>query len=398
MTETQRRTAGVSALFMIGIILLSFNLRPAITSVGPIVGIIREDLGLSHWSAGLLTSLPLIAFALMSPIAPRIANRTSNEGGLLFGIIVLFAGIVVRSTSFVALLFVGMFLIGMGIAMINVLLPALIKQKYPGRIGVMTGIYTTTMSVFAALGSGLSVPLTVEAGLGWQLSLLSWGGLALIGMVVWALVMKKGPDHDRNELFEPNAMKLLGSPLAWQVTVFMGLQSFLFYVTITWLVEILVYNGFTAVTAGLFLAFMQFISLPATFYTPVLAAKLPNQKPIMVALSVSGFLGYGLLYTEPGFLGTALAVTLIGLMLGACISLALAFLGMRTSNARQAAELSGMAQAFGYSLAAFGPILIGLIYDVTQSWQPVLVTLLVLNVVMMLFGLGASRDQKVLAE
>lgn len=397
MSLTNKKTQ-FSILFILGILLLSFNLRPAITSVGPILGVIRDDLGLSNWSAGMLTSLPLIAFAIMSPIAPRIANRTSNEQGLLYGILILFTGILIRSTSVTWLLFLGMLLIGVGIAMINVLLPSLIKQRYPNRIGVMTGVYTTTMSIFAALGSGLSVPLTSQAGLGWELSLLSWGLIALAGIVVWALVMNKGPRQDEKiQLYEPNAMKLLGSALAWQVTLFMGLQSFLYYVTISWLVEILVYNGFAAATAGWYLAYMQFISLPATFFTPVLAGKLPNQKPLMVALSMSGLAGYGLLYTEPGVVGTTIAITLIGLMLGACISLALALLGMRTTNARQAAELSGMAQSFGYSLAAFGPLTIGLIFDVAGSWEPALLTLIALTLVMMFFGLGAARNEKVLA-
>ncbi|WP_018932062.1 CynX/NimT family MFS transporter [Gracilibacillus lacisalsi] len=383
-------------LFIIGIILLAFNLRPAITSVGPIIGIIREELSISNWSAGFLTSLPLIAFAFMSPIAPRIANRTTNEKALLYGLITLLIGIWIRSTASITLLFVGTILIGVGIAIINVILPSLIKSNFPEKIGLMTGVYTTSMSIFAALASGFSVPLTTTAGLEWQWSLASWSLLVIIGIVVWLIAMNKAPLKEDKELYEPSTVQLLRSPVAWQVTLFMGLQSFLFYVTISWLAEILIYNDFSGSVAGWYVAYMQFISLPATFFTPVIAGKLKNQQPVVAVFGMSGIIGYSMLYFEPGMIGTTIAITLIGMMLGASISLALALLGLRTTNARQAAELSGMAQSFGYLLASIGPIVIGLIFDIANHWQPSIMTILIVTLIMTVFGLGASRNKKVL--
>lgn len=383
-------------LFIIGIILLSFNLRPAITSVGPIIGFIREDLAISNWNAGFLTSLPLIAFALMSPIAPRIANRTSNEKALLYGLITLLIGILVRSITSIILLFVGTVLIGIGIAIINVILPSLIKSNFPEKIGLMTGVYTTSMSIFAALASGLSVPLTTATGLGWTWSLASWGILVIIGISIWFIAMNKAPRAENRQLYEPSTVQLLRSPVAWQVTLFMGLQSFLFYVTISWLAEILISNGFSGSTAGWYVAYMQFISLPATFFTPVIAGKLSNQQPVVAIFGLSGVIGYSMLYFEPGVLGATIAITLIGMLLGASISLALALLGLRTSNARQAAELSGMSQSFGYLLAAIGPIAIGLSFDLTNNWQPSILMIIFITLLMTGFGLGASRNKKVL--
>ncbi|MGN8647695.1 CynX/NimT family MFS transporter [Gracilibacillus sp. HCP3S3_G5_1] len=383
-------------LFIIGIILLSFNLRPAITSVGPIIGFIREDLAISNWSAGFLTSLPLIAFALMSPIAPRIANRTSNEKALLYGLITLLIGILVRSITSIILLFVGTVLIGIGIAIINVILPSLIKSNFPEKIGLMTGVYTTSMSIFAALASGLSVPLTTATGLGWTWSLASWGILVIIGISIWLIAMNKAPREENRQLYEPSTVQLLRSPVAWQVTLFMGLQSFLFYVTISWLAEILISNGFSGSAAGWYVAYMQFISLPATFFTPVIAGKLSNQQPVVAIFGLSGVIGYSMLYFEPGVIGATIAITLIGMLLGASISLALALLGLRTSNARQAAELSGMSQSFGYLLAAIGPIAIGLSFDLTNNWQPSILMIIFITLLMTGFGLGASRNKKVL--
>ncbi|MGP4039956.1 CynX/NimT family MFS transporter [Gracilibacillus sp. D59] len=383
-------------LFITGIILLAFNLRPAITSVGPIIGIIREDLSINNWSAGFLTSLPLIAFAFMSPIAPRIANRTSNEKALLYGLLTLLIGIWVRSTASITLLFIGTTLIGVGIAIINVILPSLIKSNFPTKIGLMTGVYTTSMSIFAALGSGLSVPLTTTAGLGWKWSLASWSILTIIGIFAWLVAMNKAPLQEDSELFEPSTVKLLRSPVAWQVTCFMGLQSFLFYVTISWLAEILISNGFSGSVAGWYVAYMQFISLPATFFTPVIASKLKNQQPVVAVFGLSGLIGYSILYFEPDIIGSTIAITLIGIMLGASISLALALLGLRTTNARQAAELSGMSQSFGYLLASIGPIVVGLIFDITNDWQPSILTIIFIALLMTGFGLGASRNKKVL--
>ncbi|WP_058305831.1 CynX/NimT family MFS transporter [Gracilibacillus massiliensis] len=385
-----------SSFFIVGIIILAFNLRPAITSVGPIIGTIREDLAISNGSAGLLTSLPLIAFAVMSPIAPRIANKTSNEKALLYGLFTLLIGILVRSSSLIILLFIGTILIGVGIAIINVLLPSLIKNNFPTKIGLMTGVYTTSMSVFAAVASGLSVPLTSGLGIGWKWSLASWSLLAIIGIIIWLISMNKGSKDEYDELYEPSTIKLLRSSVAWQVTIFMGLQSFLFYVTISWLAEILISNGFSASNAGWYVAYMQFISLPATFFTPVIASKLSNQQPVVLTFGLSGFIGYSILYFEPGVAGTTLSITLIGIMLGASISLALALLGLRTANARQAAELSGMAQSFGYLLASIGPILIGLTFDISNNWNSSILTILLITIVMTLFGLGASRDRFVL--
>ncbi len=328
MQLTKKKTV----LLIIGIIILSFNLRPAITSVGPIIGMIRDDLSLSNWSVGFITSLPLLAFAFMSPIAPRLANRIGNMRALLIGLIILMSGIWIRSIATIALLYLGTTLVGVGIAIINVILPSLIKGSFPSKIGIMTGVYTTCMSTFAAAGSGLSVPLTSGIDLGWKLSLASWSVITIIGIAIWLFVMKNTPAEKDLKLYEPSARKMLKSGIAWQVTIFMGLQSFLFYVTISWLSEILIADGFLPSTAGWFVAYMQFISLPATFLTPIIAGKLKNQRSLVLGFGSAGVIGYiGLLFHSSIIL-TTISITLIGFTLGSSISLALALLGLRTKK------------------------------------------------------------------
>lgn len=383
-------------LLIAGIILIAFNLRPAITSVGPLLGIIRDDMGLANWSAGLITSLPLIAFAVMSLLAPKLSNKLGNERSLLIGLILLFIGIIIRSIPSTAPLFAGTTLVGLGIAICNVLLPAVIKDKFPEKVGIMTSVYSTSMVVFAATASGLSIPLAKGADLGWQTTLLCWAILAFIGIILWIYLERQSPNQSQRKFIEPSGAKLWRSPLAWQVTLFMGLQSFIFYVTISWLPEILHDFGFTIATAGWLLSYIQFISLPATFFAPILAGRFSNQQGIIVVIGSLSFLGFMGLLIGGSLPLMVFWVTLIGLSQGASISLSLAFLGMRAANARQAAELSGMAQSAGYLLAAIGPMLIGALYDFTHAWTVPLITILVITVLMLISGLGAGRNKYVL--
>ncbi|MDC3425721.1 MFS transporter [Aquibacillus sp. 3ASR75-11] len=382
-------------LLITGIILVAFNLRPAITSIGPLLGTIRDDIGLANWSAGLITSLPLLAFAVMSPMAPKFANRLGNERTLLIGLTVLLIGISVRSIAITPTLFIGTTLVGLGIAICNVLLPGVIKDKFPDKIGMLTSIYSTSMGMLAATASGLSIPLANGLGLGWQKSLFSWAGLVAVGILVWIVLIRTIDSPRHTPIVNNSVAKLWSSMLAWQVTLFMGLQSFMFYVTISWLPEILNDFGLAIATSGWLLSYMQFVSLPATFLSPILAGKFSNQQGIVVVIGSLSIVGFGGLFFADTLVAMILFITLIGIAQGASISLSLAFLGMRASNAKQAAELSGMAQSIGYLLAAIGPMFIGLLYDLTNNWTLPLTTLLIVAGMMIFFGLGAGRNKVV---
>ncbi|MEN1967355.1 MFS transporter [Lentibacillus sp. N15] len=385
-------------LMFAGIIMVAFNLRPSITSVGPVIGMIRDDIGLSNWSVGIITSLPLLAFAFVSPIAPKVGNRFSNERALLIGLILLLFGIAVRSVTSVTLLYVGTLFVGMGIAFCNVLLPGVIKEKFPKKVEVMTGIYSTAMGAIAATASGLSIPIAKGLGLGWQIALLVWAIPAVIGIVIWIYLSKgrRGKDQQDLEFVKSKNNQIWRSPLAWQVACFMGFQSFLFYVTISWLPEIIRDYGASIATAGWMLSFMQVISLPFSFLVPVLAARTKSQGWLVWLLAFFAIAGYGGLLFGNGYAAMIVSVIFIGIALGGIFPLALAFLGMRSKNARQAAELSGMAQSLGYLLAAIGPIFIGYLYDITHNWTIPLITLIGVAFVVIAFGSFAGRDKYVL--
>ena len=395
--STARTKSTYIFLLITGIVLVAFNLRPAITSVGPLVGMIQEDVGLAHWSAGLLMSFPLLVFATMSPIVPRIANRLSNEMTLLVGLIALVIGIAIRSIPMTFFLFTGTLLIGVGIAVGNVLLPAVVKDKFPEKFGLMTSVYSTSMGLVASLASGLSVPLAKDLDLGWQGALIVWGIPAVIAILLWIYLLRfnQGAEHVGIKKAASSSKEMWLSPLAWQIAIFMGFQSFLFYVTISWLPEILQSHGLSIGTAGWLLSITQLSGIPASFFIPVIAGRYRSQIWIAFVLGLLSIIGYAGLLLGSSYPILIISIIFIGVALGGNFPLALSYIGLRSRNAQRAVELSGMAQSTGYILAAIGPLLIGYLYDMTHLWTIPLIALTVVSVVLTVFGMISGRNRYV---
>jgi MFS transporter, CP family, cyanate transporter len=383
-----------SVLLVSGIVLLAANLRPALTAVAPLISQIRTDTGISNGVAGLLTTLPLLAFGLLSPVAPRLALRFGMERVLLVSLMVLTAGILLRSAGEVAALFLGTATLGAAIVVGNVLLPSLIKQRFPERTGLMTSVYSTALGISAALAAGASVPVTQLTGMGWRGSLALWALPAFLTAVVWLPQLRRSDRPTDTSAQTSRVSSLWRSPLAWQVTLFMGLQSLAYYVTLTWLPEILREGGMDATRAGWMLALSQAVAIVTMFLAPVIAGRRPSQQGVVVAaVGLSGIGTIGLLVADSTL--SALWVVLLGLGQGACFSLALTFFALRAPDSEHAAALSGMAQTVGYLLAAGGPSLFGVLRDVTHAWNVPLALLLAITVCLLIAGLGAARDAHV---
>ena len=371
--------------------LIAANLRPPLTSVGPLVGDIRADTGMSSAAAGLVTTLPLLAFACVSPWAARIARRIGIERALQAALVVLVAGELVRSAGKVPALLLGTAVLGSGIAVANVLIPAFVKQDFSERVGPMTSGYLTTMVGMAGVAGGISVPLA-DSGLGWQGALACWAALGVLAFVVWWPVARSAHHVPPEQARAP--VRLRGSALAWQVTLFMGLQSFIFYCLIAWLPALLEDQGMSRAGAGWMLAVLQISSLAATMSVPVLAARRASQRRLVLLGSVACLVGFAGLLADGrtlAFLWTGV----LGIGTGACFALALSFFALRSPDARHAGALSGMAQSIGYALAAGGPILIGFLHDQTDAWDASLVVLLAAALAALVFGLLAARDRQV---
>jgi MFS transporter, CP family, cyanate transporter len=387
------RVSGV--LLVLGIVLLAANLRPALTGLTPLIGQIRADTGMSYGVAGLLTALPLLAMGVLSPIAPLLARRLGMGRVLLVSMLVLAAGILLRSAGAAAALFLGTAVLGAGIAVGNVLLPSLVKREFPERVGLMTSTYSTALAVSAAIAAGASFPVADQVGIGWRGSLALWALPAFVAAVAWLPQVR----YVRTANTSPAASQGVRAPwrsaLAWQVTLFMGLQSLGYYVVLTWLPEILQEEaGMSAARAGWMLALAQVVGIASIFLAPVLAGRKPSQHGIVVvAVTLTGAGALGLLVAAET--ATALWVVLLGLGQGACFSLALTFFALRASDSEHAAALSGMAQSVGYLLAAVGPFLFGLLRDETHAWTVPLALLFAVAVCLLITGLGAARDAHV---
>jgi CP family cyanate transporter-like MFS transporter len=384
-------------LLVVGIVLLAANMRSALTSVAPLIGQIRMDTGISHGVAGLLLTLPLLAFGVLSPVVPQLARRFGMERMMFASLLLLAAGIVVRSAGTVAVLFLGTAVLGAAIVVGNVLLPALVKREFPQRVGFMTSIYTTALGISGALAAGVSVPLAQVTGMGWRGSLALWALPALIAAVAWLPHLRRSdqPENASTQTSQGGS-SMWRSALAWQVTLFMGLQSLVYYVTLTWLPEILQDDGMSATRAGWMLGVSQAVAIVTIFFAPVIASRRPSQQGVVavaVSLSCAGTLGL----LVAGSTASVLWVVLLGLGQGACFSLALTFFALRAPDSQHAATLSGMAQTFGYLLAAAGPFLFGVLRDATNAWTVPLALLLAITVCLLIAGLGAGRDAYVVA-
>ena len=381
-------------LLVIGVILIAANLRAPFTSIGSLIPFIRTDLEISHALAGTITTLPLLAFAVLSPFAPRIARRMSMEYTLFLSLVLLAVAINLRSLFGTGALFLGTLFIGMAIAFGNVLLPGFVKMKFPSKVGVMTGIYAVFMNIFAALASGVSVPLSSIGHLGWKWSLAFWSVPALLAIIIWIPQLKEGKNsaHVNDEANSQNKSNLLCSPLAWCITLFMGLQSLIFYTLVTWLPEILQGVGYSTSAAGWMLFLMQFAIIPVTFIIPIIAERMDNQKGLSGMTALFFIIGISGLFIGNPFI-IPISVILIGVAGGTAFSLSMMFFSMRTSSAVEASEMSGMAQSFGYLLAATGPLLFGALHDLTTSWTVPLIMLLVVSVIILFVGIEAGKKK-----
>ncbi|WP_412061759.1 MFS transporter [Rubrivirga sp. IMCC45206] len=383
---------GSRALLVAGIVLVALNLRPALAGVGPLVADIRLATGLSNTALGLLTTLPLLAFGVVSAFTPVVTRRLGVGGALGLALVLIGVGTGVRWVPSVALLFGGTALLGVGIALGNVLLPAIVKRDFAERSGPMTALYSSAMGLGAAAAAGVSVPLA--SALGWRGALGVWAVLAAAALAVWIPQVRRRVPTARRGTIVDSLRDLGRSRLAWAVALFMGLQSLAYYVLLAWLPDLLQSQGSGAAEAGWMLALSQAAGIAGSAVVPIWAGRRPDQRPIVWALAVAEAVALAGLML-PGGTWAALWVTIIGFVLGGSFGLSLLFLAIRADTPETAAELSGMAQSVGYLVAAVGPALFGGLHDLTGGWVVPILSLAVVLVAKVAAGLPAARDAQV---
>jgi CP family cyanate transporter-like MFS transporter len=374
-------------LLLLGLILVALNLRPALSSMAPLLSDVSRSLGLSAAQAGLLTTLPVLCLGLFAPLAPVLARRFGAERVVLGILLTLAGGIVLRSSFGQIGLFAGSILAGASIGIIGVLLPGIVKRDFAKQAGTMTGVYTMALCLGAAMAAGATVPLSQRLGDSWALGLGFWVAPALLAAMFW--LPQVGQKHGAHQVAY-RVRGLLRDRLAWQVTLYMGLQSSLAYIVFGWLPSILIGRGLSPTQAGLVLSGSVIVQLISSLAAPWLATRGKDQRPaimIVMLMTLGGL--FGCLYAPiEGLWGWAI---LLGLGQGATFSLALTLIVLRSRDAHVAANLSGMAQGFGYTLASLGPFAVGVVHDLTGGWNALGWIFGVIGLGAIIAGMGAGR-------
>ncbi|MDQ0650583.1 CynX/NimT family MFS transporter [Pseudomonas cedrina] len=374
-------------LLLLGLVLVALNLRPALSSLSPLLSEVSGSLGLSAARAGLLTTLPVLCLGLFAPLAPILARRFGAERVVLGILLTLAAGIVLRSAFGEAGLFAGSLVAGASIGIIGVLLPGIVKRDFASQAGAMTGVYTMALCLGAALAAGATVPLSHYFGDSWTIGLGFWMVPALVAALFW--LPQVGQKHGAHQVAY-RVEGLLRDPLAWQVTLYMGLQSSLAYIVFGWVPSMLISRGLSATEAGLALSGSIIVQLLSALTAPWLATRGKDQRlaiVVVMLLTLGGL--FGCLYAPlDGLWGWAI---LLGLGQGGTFSLALTLIVLRSRDSHVAGNLSGMAQGIGYTLASLGPLAVGVLHDWTGGWGATGWVFGVIGVGAIITGCGAGR-------
>ncbi|WPB94035.1 CynX/NimT family MFS transporter [Streptomyces malaysiensis] len=424
-----------------GLLLAALNLRPAVTTLGPLLEEVRDGLGMSGTVAGVLTSVPPACFALFGFTAPRLARRWGPGAVVCAGLAAIAAGLLLRPFADGTVVFLAASALALaGIAVSNVLMPVIVKRWFPDRVGAMTGLYSMGLSLGTAVAAAVTVPMTDALGGSWRAGLGVWALLAAVALVPWLFLARDrtsgaesgpgangpvasasvasasdaggseagggtgtrtGTDTDTGAPAavaetaaapaDGPAIRIARSPLAWAMAVFFGFQATAAYISMGWMPQIFRDAGVSASTSGLLLAVMMAMGVPLAFVLPRIAARLRHQGVLVVILGVLGLIGYGGLWLAPAE-GAWLWALLLGVA-NCAFPLALTMIGMRTRTHAGVVRLSAFAQSVGYLLSIPGPLLVGVLYQHSGGWGQPLALMAGFMVPQIVAGVLAGRDR-----
>jgi CP family cyanate transporter-like MFS transporter len=397
LTQSPARTPSPAKRRMVAlaaILLAALNLRLAVTSVGPVLNEIRAGLGMSSTVAGLLTSVPVLCFASVGLMAPRLARRFGPARVIFTGMLVLAVGLAVRPYAPGTALFLLLSVVALaGIAVINVLLPSVVKNYFPDRVGPITGLYSVSLNIGATVAAATTVPLTTHVfGDDWRLGLACWALVAVLAVPSW-LPLARQPFSRAAEARTADAVRVSRQPVAWALAVYFGMQSTSAYVIIGWLPQIYRDAGISAEEAGVYFAVTSFLGVPLGFGLSALAGRIRSQSWIAVVLGLFGIAGYGGLWWSPAAAPLLWAV-LLGVV-NTAFPLVLTMIALRGRTPATVVKLSAFAQGVGYLFAIPGPILVGVLHDQTGGWRAPLAFVTVLMVPQIIAGFFAGRDRQI---
>ncbi len=386
------------ALF-VAVCLIAANMRATITGVGPLLEQIADDLGTTTVALGALASIPLLTWALVSPLTHALSERFGTSRTLLLSLVVLGIGTIWRSLpGSDANLWLGTALIGAALAVANVLMPAIVRRDFADRVPQVMGVYTALLAGVGAVASGVVVPISLAAPagppLGWRTALAATGILVPLAVVAWLIAMRRLPRELRGRRRgSRTSTGIWRDAAAWQVAGYMGLQSASFYILLTWLAPYATSHGHAAVSAGVDVMVYQIFAIAGSIALPaVLRGGIRRWIPALIpVLGIVGVIG---MLTAPDLLTLWALPT--GLSAGASLGMSLTLMAERARDHRSATALSGMAQSVGYLLAAIGPVAFGGLHGLDGGWLLPFILLTVIVVAQLAVGIAVGRERFVL--
>ncbi|MBF7017951.1 CynX/NimT family MFS transporter [Staphylococcus durrellii] len=397
MNESAKITKNWGIVF--AIVLVASTLRAPLTSVGPVIDQIKDAMNINNSVAGILTTIPLLVFAIVSPLVSKVVDKLTMSRTIVYSTLLLIAALIIRVLGDFNLFIIGTLLLGIAIAFGNVVLPSYVKWSFPAQIGVATGLYSGTMNFTAGIGGGASVPLSTASPLGFRVSLAFWILFAIIALILWIPKVGKGIKKEKeshlNQEVQSDShkkVKVLNSKLAWMVAMVMAFQSMIFYTNVAWIPSILMDRGLSPSTAGYLFMLSQFAQVPMTFVFPILASKLKDQRVLVVVIVILFITGYCLFFTQ-SLTFLVIGIIIIGLAMGACFSLCMTFFSIRARSSKGSIALSGFGQSIGYLIAAMGPFFVGWLHDSTGHWNSAIIALITMAVLVLIFGYPAAKNK-----
>lgn len=375
-----------------GILLISANLRPALASVSPLLDLLGKALDIGPAGITALPTIPVVCFALLAPASLPLQRKLGLEAALMAAMAALLLGLLIRLQGSMTALFAGTVLAGIAIAIGNVLLPPLVKRDFPNRVGLVTGLYVTTLNGAAALAAGTAVP--AAAAYGWRGALGLWAIPALAAILLWLPQLAHGGDRPALPHVAGTFGLMARQPLAWAVAWFMGLQSLGFYATLSWLPAIYHAVGMSPARSGLMLSIVTLVAIPAALIAPTFAARSRDQRlaiAVIVALIAVGYVGVDVAPLAAPYVW----VVFMGVGQGACFPVALTLMALRAGGPAEAVGLSAFSQAVGYMIAIAGPLGLGAIHAATGAWWPAKTFLAATLVPVMIAGLIAGQRKTI---
>ncbi len=388
------KAAKYSIWALLSLVFISLAIRPPVASIGPLVEELVRTEFLTLFQVSLMSSLPIVCFGIGAFASPYLVKKFTLNKAMMFVLLILSVAMAIRLIGGFPAIITSTVVIGLAIAIANVLIPTIVREQFPDRIELITGVYVTLLAISASFSAAIAVPSSDLLG-GWRGALAVWILPALFAIVFWIPLFrsKSVTKVTSVETHAEEKRAVVRSSLTWGIVFFFGLQSGGFYSILNWLPSLLIDRGMSEVDAGGLLGLTTFVGVPSGFLASLLFRKFKSLSGIAIVMTSLTLTGLLMIWLTPELLVLACVIT--GFGFAATFPLSLTLIGSRASTSTQTTALSALAQGWGYLISAAGTFGFGLLRDVTGNWDASLVLVSVLTFVQLFAGAVAGRDKRI---